>query len=198
GLMWPIAQIAKGLGWILEKLGVIPSAAEAAKQAIAAMSPDDAKKLAGKANLLLQDVNAITQAGKKTKEAEETKQEAIKKTGETVEQVYGTAVYGSAADRKGKKSKAAGAAASTAAGTPAAEVKKLGDIIFKNRPPVTAIDGAYQEPRLQVQRESLLARLKRSAVSLADSVLPPTIQPALAGIPIPETPVRSFNGNRQP
>ncbi|BEO19647.1 hypothetical protein SMQC19_29940 [Serratia marcescens] len=198
GLMWPIAQIAKGLGWILEKLGVIPSAAEAAKQAIAAMSPDDAKKLAGKANLLLQDVNTITQAGKKTKEAEETKQEAIKKTGETVEQVYGTAVYGSAADRKGKKSKAAGAAASTAAGTPAAEVKKLGDIIFKNRPPVTAIDGAYQEPRLQVQRESLLARLKRSAVSLADSVLPPTIQPALAGIPIPETPVRSFNGNRQP
>jgi len=198
GLMWPIAQIAKGLGWILEKLGVIPSAAEAAKQAIAAMSPDDAKKLAGKANLLLQDVNAITQAGKKTKEAEQTKQEAIKKTGETVEQVYGTAVYGSAADRKGKKSKAAGAAASTAAGTPAAEVKKLGDIIFKNRPPVTAIDGAYQEPRLQVQRESLLARLKRSAVSLADSVLPPTIQPALAGIPIPETPVRSFNGNRQP
>lgn len=197
GLMWPIAQIAKGLGWILEKLGVIPSAAEAAKQAIAAMSPDDAKKLAGKANLLLQDVNAITQAGKKTKEAEETKQEAIKKTGETVEQVYGTAVYGSAADRKGKKSKAAGAAASTAAGTPAAEVKKLGDIIFKNRPPVTAIDGAYQEPRLQVQRESLLARLKRSAVSLADSVLPPTIQPALAGIPIPETPARSFNGNRQ-
>lgn len=197
GLMWPIAQIAKGLGWILEKLGVIPSAAEAAKQAIAAMSPDDAKKLAGKANLLLQDVNAITQAGKKTKEAEETKQEAIKKTGETVEQVYGTAVYGSAADRKGKKSKAAGAAASTAAGTPAAEVKKLGDIIFKNRPPVTAIDGAYQEPRLQVQRESLLARLKRSAVSLADSVLPPTIHPALAGIPIPETPARSFNGNRQ-
>lgn len=197
GLMWPIAQIAKGLGWILEKLGVIPSAAEAAKQAIAAMSPDDAKKLAGKANLLLQDVNAITQAGKKTKEAEETKQEAIKKTGETVEQVYGTAVYGSAADRKGKKSKAAGTAASTAAGTPAAEVKKLGDIIFKNRPPVTAIDGAYQEPRLQVQRESLLARLKRSAVSLADSVLPPTIQPALAGIPIPETPARSFNGNRQ-
>ncbi|WP_369436532.1 phage tail tape measure protein [Serratia marcescens] len=198
GLMWPIAQIAKGLGWILEKLGVIPSAAEAAKQAIAAMSPDDAKKLAGKANLLLQDVNSITQAGKKTKEAEETKQEAIKKTGETVEQVYGTAVYGSAADRKGKKSKAAGAAASTAAGTPAAEVKKLGDIIFKNRPPVTAIDGTYQEPRLQVQRESLLARLKQSAVSLADSVLPPTIQPALAGIPIPETPVRSFNGNRQP
>lgn len=197
GLMWPIAQIAKGLGWILEKLGVIPSAAEAAKQAIAAMSPDDAKKLAGKANLLLQDVNAITQAGKKTKEAEETKQEAIKKTGEAVEQVYGTAVYGSAADRKGKKSKAAGAAASTAAGTPAAEVKKLGDIIFKNRPPVTAIDGAYQEPRLQVQRESLLARLKRSAVSLADSVLPPTIQPALAGIPIPETPARSFNSNRQ-
>ncbi|WP_392989631.1 phage tail tape measure protein [Serratia ureilytica] len=197
GLMWPIAQIAKGLGWILEKLGVIPSAAEAAKQAIAAMSPDDAKKLAGKANLLLQDVNAITQAGKKTKEAEESKQEAIKKTGETVEQVYGTAVYGSAADRKGKKSKAAGAAASTAAGTPAAEVKKLGDIIFKNRPPVTAIDGAYQEPRLQVQRESLLARLKRSAISLADSVLPPTIQPALAGIPIPETPARSFNGNRQ-
>ncbi|WP_336948840.1 phage tail tape measure protein [Serratia nevei] len=197
GLMWPIAQIAKGLGWILEKLGVIPSAAEAAKQAIAAMSPDDAKKLAGKANLLLQDVNAITQAGKKTKEVEETKQEAIKKTGETVEQVYGTAVYGSAADRKGKKSKAAGAAASTAAGTPAAEVKKLGDIIFKNRPPVTAIDGAYQEPRLQVQRESLLTRLKRSAVSLADSVLPPTIQPALAGIPIPETPARSFNGNRQ-
>ncbi|HEJ6912307.1 TPA: phage tail tape measure protein [Serratia marcescens] len=197
GLMWPIAQIAKGLGWILEKLGVIPSAAEAAKQAIAAMSPDDAKKLAGKANLLLQDVNAITQAGKKTKEAEETKQEAIKKTGETVEQVYGTAVYGSAADRKGKKSKAAGAAASTATGTPAAEVKKLGDIIFKNRPPVTAIDGAYQEPRLQVQRETLLARLKRSAVSLADNVLPPTIQPALAGIPIPETPARSFNGNRQ-
>nr|SAY45603.1 Chromosome partition protein Smc [Serratia marcescens] len=208
GLMWPIAQIAKGLGWILEKLGVIPSAAEAAKQAIAAMSPDDAKKLAGKANLLLQDVNAITQAGKKTKEAEEAKQGAIKKTGETAEQVYGGSpppptktnyedLAGSSSGKKGKKSKAAGAAASTAAGTPAAEVKKLGDIIFKNRPPVTAIDGAYQEPRLQVQRESLLARLKRSAVSLADSVLPPTIQPALAGIPIPETPARSFNGNRQ-
>ncbi|WP_195848985.1 phage tail tape measure protein, partial [Providencia sp. wls1922] len=29
-LFWPIQQVAKGLGWILEKLGVIPSAAEAA------------------------------------------------------------------------------------------------------------------------------------------------------------------------
>jgi TP901 family phage tail tape measure protein len=197
GLLWPIAQIAKGIGWLLEKLGAIPSAAEAAQQAVAAMSPDDAKKLAGRANLLLQDVNSITKAGQKTKEAEDTKQKAVKKTGETVDQVYGSAVYGSAADRKAKKSTGAGGGGASAAGTSAADVKKLGDIVFKNRPPVTAIDGAYQEPRMQVQRESLLARLKRSAVSLADSVLPSSIQPALAGIPIPEAPTRSLSTGRQ-
>lgn len=205
GLMWPITQIAKGLGWILEKLGVIPDAAQAAAEAANAMAPkkptvwewDPVLKKMVARDWVPKPPAPIEKSGQTAKDKTSAPQ-PVKNTGDTAEQVYGTAVYGSAADRKGKKSKAAGAAASTAAGTPAAEVKKLGDIIFKNRPPVTAIDGAYQEPRLQVQRESLLARLKRSAVSLADSVLPPTIQPALAGLPIPETPARSFNGNRQP
>ncbi|WP_288446612.1 phage tail tape measure protein [uncultured Serratia sp.] len=191
-LIYPIAQIAKGLGWILEKLGVIPSAAEAAGQAIAAMSPDDAKKLAGKANLLLQDVNAITQAGKKTKEAEETKQEAIKKTGETAKQVYGSEVYGGATGTKSKKGAAGGLNAASTENTSASDVKKLGDIVFKNRPPVAAIDGLYQEPRLQIQRSSLLDSLKRSVIGLADSVLPSGVKL------IPESPNRSFNGIRQP
>jgi hypothetical protein len=70
-------------------------------------------------------------------------------------------------------------------------VKKLGDIVFKNRPPVAAIDGLYQEPRLQIQRSSLLDSLKRSVIGLADSVLPSGVKL------IPESPNRSFGRNRQ-
>ncbi|OWF78908.1 hypothetical protein B4900_12010 [Yersinia rohdei] len=38
GLFWPVEQLAKGLGWLLEKLGAIPKAADAASGAVAAMN----------------------------------------------------------------------------------------------------------------------------------------------------------------
>lgn len=174
-LMWPIKQIAKGLGWILEKLGVIPSAAEAAQQAIAAMEPKPKKPVMWEWDPVQKKMvarewqpsppDAITHVG-------QTANEQIKPPASAPSApVFGTEVYRGAKASEGES------------GTPR-DPNKLGNIVFKNRPAVTAIDGAYQEPRMQA-RATVLSRLKRSAVDLATSVLPQSVQPALAGIPVP-------------
>ncbi|MGJ0580932.1 hypothetical protein ACR71G_23615, partial [Xenorhabdus bovienii] len=121
---------------------------------------------------------AITQAGEK---AEENKP----KVDTPALPDFGSKIYGSGKNKaKGNK----GTESVEAAGHAAAQTdpNKLGDIVFKNRPPVIPIEGVYQEPRLQ--QPSLLSRL-------TDKLQP--ILPTLSGIPVPVTPARAGNGNKQ-
>ncbi|PQQ36872.1 hypothetical protein C6H68_16780 [Photorhabdus luminescens] len=105
---------------------------------------------------------------------------------------YGTQVYTPKGDKKNSKNSSGGAANTSSPDTTSlADANKLGEIVFKNHPAVTAIDGMYREPQLNVPRASLLSRLKDSAIGLASAVLPEP-QPAFAGIPVPI----DLNGNR--
>lgn len=217
-LMLPITMVAKGLGFILEKLGAIPDATKAAAEAAEAMnnkpvkvSDSTSKKLDQVGEKVKQLVvpgwasSILPALGDKTKgvinkvkaaasaaEKKKLKQDTAT-TGDSNIPAYGTQVYTPKGDKKNNKNSSSGGGANTSSPdtTSLADANKLGEIVFKNHPAVTAIDGAYREPQLNVPRASLLSRLKDSAIGLASAVLPEP-QPAFAGIPVPI----DLNGNR--
>ncbi|MBD2783683.1 phage tail tape measure protein [Xenorhabdus sp. DI] len=181
-----IAAVAKGVGWLLEKLGVIPDATKAAADAANAMGPvnlpevqksvkwvwdDKAKKMVKQEWTPTPPNNAVAKAAEK---AEESKP----KVETPALPAFGSKVYD---PKENKKKDKKGTEAMDAAGSaaPQADPNKLGEIVFKNRPSVIPIDGSYQEPRLQ--QPSLLSRLTEK--------LQP-VQPALSGVPVPITPAR--------
>ncbi|MCT8345563.1 phage tail tape measure protein, partial [Photorhabdus kleinii] len=212
-LMLPITAVAKGLGFILEKLGAIPDATKAAAEAAEAMNNKPVKvsdstsekldemgekvkqlvvpkwasgilpALGDKTKVIINKVKAAASAAEKNNKL---KQDTS--TSDNNIPAYGTQVY----TPKGDKKISGGAANTSLQNTASlADANKLGEIVFKNYPAVTAIDGAYREPQLNVPRASLLSRLKDSAMGLANAVLPEP-QPAFAGIPVPI----DLNGNR--
>ncbi|MDE9494100.1 phage tail tape measure protein [Xenorhabdus bovienii] len=193
GVVDVIAAVAKGVGWLLEKLGMIPDATKAAAEAANAMGPvnlpevqksvkwvwdDKAKKMVQQEWTPTPANKAITKAGEK---AEENKP----KVDTPALPDFGPQMY---EPGKNKKKGKTAAESVEAAGNAAAQTdpNKLGDIVFKNRPPVIPIEGVYQEPRLQ--QPSLLSRL-------TDKLQP--MLPTLSGIPVPVTPARAGNGNKQ-
>ncbi|MDE1490548.1 phage tail tape measure protein [Xenorhabdus bovienii] len=193
GVVDVIVAVAKGVGWLLEKLGMIPDATKAAAEAANAMGPvnlpevqksvkwvwdDKAKKMVQQAWTPTPANKAITNAGEKAGENKP-------KVDTPALPDFGPQVY---EPGKNKKKGKTAAESVEAAGNAAAQTdpNKLGDIVFKNRPPVIPIEGVYQEPRLQ--QPSLLSRL-------TDKLQP--MLPTLSGIPVPVTPARAGNGNKQ-
>ncbi|CDH34526.1 phage tail tape measure protein [Xenorhabdus bovienii] len=193
GVVDVIVAVAKGVGWLLEKLGMIPDATKAAAEAANAMGPvnlpevqksvkwvwdDKAKKMVQQEWTPTPANKAITKAGEK---AEENKP----KVDTPALPDFGPQMY---EPGKNKKKGKTAAESVEAAGNAAAQTdpNKLGDIVFKNRPPVIPIEGVYQESRLQ--QPSLLSRL-------TDKLQP--MLPTLSGIPVPVTPARAGNGNKQ-
>ncbi|AXG42679.1 phage tail tape measure protein [Photorhabdus laumondii subsp. laumondii] len=217
-LMLPITAVARGLGWILEKLGAIPDATKAAAEAANAMN-DKPVKVSDSTSKKLDEVgekvkqlvvptwasgilpalgdktkgiiNKVKAAASAAEKNNKLKQDTA--VGDNNTPAYGTQVYIPKGDKKNNKNPSGGGANTSLPGTTAslADANKLGDIVFKNHPAVTAIDGMYREPQLNVPRASLLSRLKDSAMGLASAVLPEP-QPAFAGIPVPI----DLNGNR--
>lgn len=185
GLLWPIQQVAKGIGWLLEKLGAIPDATKAAADVANAMTPGNTGSAPKKPVVWEWDPqrkkmvarpwtpSAPAALQKTVEQANNTPPPAVKPVAPT----FGSRVYSGKSGSEKSPSSSAGTVT---------ENGRLGDIVFKHRPPVTAIDGLYQEPRLAMRPASLLTRLTQSAASLADTVLPP-----LAGIPVPVTPTRA-------
>ncbi|MCC8379574.1 phage tail tape measure protein [Xenorhabdus sp. PB30.3] len=184
-----IAMVAKGVGWLLEKLGMIPDATQAALEATNAMGPvnlpevkksvkwvwdDNAKKMVPQEWTPTPPDNAIAKAAEK---AGDTKPKAEPPKIDLP--AFGPKVY-NPGDKKDKQTTGALAAAGNAA--PQTDPNRLGEIVFKNRPPVIPVDGLYQEPRLQ--QPSLLSRLTEA--------LQPR-QPVLDGVPVPMTPARAGN-----
>ncbi|MGV8004504.1 phage tail tape measure protein [Photorhabdus temperata subsp. temperata] len=195
-----ILKVVEGVSLLLEKLGAIPDATKAAAEAAQVMNkagdqpikPAEVKKGVAwrwddKLKKMVEEEwkpgpeEPIKQAGKKADEAAGNKSD-----NKTNIPAFGTEVYTPKGGKK-DKNQTGGAVANTSL----ADANKLGEIVFKNHPAVTAIDGAYREPQLNVPRASLLSRLKDSAIGLASAVLPEP-QPAFAGIPVPI----DLNGNR--
>ena len=212
-LFWPIQQVAKGLGWILEKLGVIPDAASAAADAARAMGVDPNEKdpfkvlnsvssYAGKtakaneqakkqqAEATSKITSSVMVAGKQLEKSSELQQKANEVNPLENAEKYGTLVY----DGAEKKSKAKGSKSTLSDAAESVDKNKLGDIVFKNFPAVTAVDGLYREPRIAAQKQpSLLSQLNDS---LINTFAP--IQPKLNAIPVAISPTRPEHQIMQP
>ncbi|MBG5898440.1 phage tail tape measure protein [Providencia stuartii] len=211
-LFWPIQQVAKGLGWILEKLGVIPSAAEAAADAASAMGVDPNEKdpfkvlnsvsaYAGKtakaneqaqkqqAEATSKITSSVTVAGKQLEKSSELQKKANDVNPLENAEKYGTLVY----DGAEKKSKQKGSKSALSDAAESVDRNKLGDIVFKNFPAVTAVNGLYQEPRIAARKTSLFPQFNDSLIN----TLAP-IQPKLNAVPVAVSPTRPERQIMQP
>ncbi|WP_272656897.1 MULTISPECIES: phage tail tape measure protein [unclassified Providencia] len=211
-LFFPIQQVAKGLGWILEKLGVIPSAAEAAADAARAMGVDPNEKdpfkvlnsvsaYAGKtakaneqaqkqqAEATSKITSSVTVAGKQLEKSSELQKKANDVNPLENAEKYGTLVY----DGAEKKSKQKGSKSALSDAAESVDRNKLGDIVFKNFPAVTAVNGLYQEPRIAARKTSLFPQFNDALIN----TLAP-IQPKLNAVPVAVSPTRPERQIMQP
>ncbi|TLU69601.1 phage tail tape measure protein [Enterobacter sp. MF024] len=177
-LTLPIQAVAKGLGWILEKLGAIPDAAKAAQQVAQQMAPDAVNNLADRVNAFSGDVQAVAKESKKAEEKKKTEEQ--KKQANLINSLKGPANIAP---------KMSSSLDKIAANT---DRKKdgPGEIVFKNKQPYIPIPGGYSEPLKQTQRQlpSLTDWVTQQAGSLIASVTPWQIEKPAARVPVSASP----------
>ncbi len=173
-LFAPITFLMDSVGWLLEKLGLIPDGIERAKQkaeqAKLELTPSGLALLQNRVNVLAGDLNAVTKPEPVSTGA--PKPPAL--TGDT-----GT---------QRRLNEIAGSTKATADNTKAA-TKRIGpgDIIFKNLPRALALRGAYQEARVMPQPVPRIAAASGGVLSVPAATQPPGMTPVSAsggGAPI--------------
>ncbi|HGU1997227.1 TPA: phage tail tape measure protein [Escherichia coli] len=177
-LTLPIQAVAKGLGWILEKLGAIPDAAKAAQQVAQQMTPEAVNNLADRVNAFSGDVQAVAKESKKAEEK--------KKTDEQMKQDNLIYSLKGPANIVPKMSSSLDKIA-----TNTTEKKDgPGEIVFKNKQPYIPIRGGYSEPLKQAQRQlpSLTDWVTQQAGSLIASVTPWQVEKPAARVPVSASP----------
>ncbi|MDA5521456.1 phage tail tape measure protein [Yersinia kristensenii] len=169
GLFWPVEQLAKGLGWLLEKLGAIPKAADAASGAVAAMNGPKAPVMYEWDPVLKKMVEAKSAwswspdkpvAGNSSAMVRSAAASPIASAPTTAPSIYG------AVDRSKKKKGSGDSLASSSPVTAAADnaPDKLGDIVFKNVPDYLPLASPYlSAPTKAAAQPGLLARMQQSA-----------------------------------
>ncbi|EJL1659784.1 phage tail tape measure protein [Salmonella enterica] len=177
-LTLPIQAVAKGLGWILEKLGAIPDAAKAAQQVAQQMTPEAVNNLADRVNAFSGDVQAVAKESKKAEEKKKTDEQ--KKQDNLINSLKGPAnivpKMNSSLDN---------------IATHTTEKKDgPGEIVFKNKQPYIPIRGGYSEPLKQAQRQlpSLTDWVTQQAGSLISSVTPWQVEKPAAREPVSASP----------
>ncbi|HDP0189796.1 TPA: phage tail tape measure protein [Salmonella enterica subsp. enterica serovar Concord] len=177
-LTLPIQGVAKGLGWILEKLGAIPDAAKAAQQVAQQMTPEAVNNLADRVNAFSGDVQAVAKESKKAEEKKKTDEQ--KKQDNLINSLKGPAnivpKMSSSLDK---------------IATNTTEKKDgPGEIVFKNKQPYIPIRGGYSEPLKQAQRQlpSLTDWVTQQAGSLIASVTPWQVEKPAARVPVSASP----------
>ncbi|HBS4259321.1 phage tail tape measure protein [Klebsiella pneumoniae] len=177
-LTLPIQAVAKGLGWILEKLGAIPDAAKAAQQVAQQMTPEAVNNLADRVNAFSGDVQAVAKESKKAEEKKKTDEQ--KKQDNLINSLKGPAnivpMMSSSLDK---------------IATNTTEKKDgPGEIVFKNKQPYIPIRGGYSEPLKQAQRQlpSLTDWVTQQAGSLIASVTPWQVEKPAARVPVSASP----------
>ncbi|HHA1476892.1 TPA: phage tail tape measure protein [Enterobacter roggenkampii] len=177
-LTLPIQAVAKGLGWILEKLGAIPDAAKAAQQVAQQMTPEAVNNLADRVNAFSGDVQAVAKESKKAEEKKKTDEQ--KKQDNLINSLKGPAnivpKMSSSLDK---------------IATNTTEKKDSpGEIVFKNKQPYIPIRGGYSEPLKQAQRQlpSLTDWVTQQAGSLIASVTPWQVEKPAARVPVSASP----------
>ncbi|ELQ5536226.1 phage tail tape measure protein [Escherichia coli] len=177
-LTLPIQAVAKGLGWILEKLGAIPDAAKAAQQVAQQMTPEAVNNLADRVNAFSGDVQAVAKESKKAEEKKKTDEQ--KKQDNLINSLKGPAnivpKMSSSLDK---------------IATNTTEKKDgPGEIVFKNKQPYIPIRGGYSEPLKQAQRQlpSLTDWVTQQAGSLIASVTPWQVEKPAARVLVSASP----------
>ena len=177
-LTLPIQAVAKGLGWILEKLGAIPDAAKAAQQVAQQMTPEAVNNLADRVNAFSGDVQAVAKESKKAEEKKKTDEQ--NKQDNLINSLKGPA------NIVPKMSNSLDKIA-----TNTTEKKDgPGEIVFKNKQPYIPIRGGYSEPLKQAQRQlpSLTDWVTQQAGSLIASVTPWQVEKPAARMPVSASP----------
>lgn len=179
-----IEGIARGIGWVLEKLGAIPDATKAAQQAAESMHKDPVvwewdpqqKKMVKKGwNWSPKDDQQ-----KKTNQKQQQAIDQQKKQESLINSLKGPA------NIVPKMSSSLGKIA-----TNTTEKKDgPGEIVFKNRQPYIPIRGGYSEPLKQAQRQlpSLTDWVTQQAGSLIASVTPWQVEKPAAQVPVSASP----------
>ncbi|MFM0974107.1 phage tail tape measure protein [Yersinia enterocolitica] len=168
GLFWPVEQLAKGLGWLLEKLGAIPKAADAASGAVAAMNGPKAPVMYEWDPVLKKMVAAKSAWSWSPDKPVAGNSSAMANAAASPIASAPTAapsIYG-AVDRSKKKKGSGDSLASSSAATTAADNTrdKLGDIVFKNVPDYLPLASPYlSAPAKAAAQPGLLARMQQSA-----------------------------------
>ncbi|EIX7348641.1 phage tail tape measure protein [Escherichia coli] len=159
-----VLSLVEGLEWLLAKLELIPGEAEKATAAVKEVKSGGAED----------KKTEVPPDGKAANDRAEDNRPALPPTGKLSN--------GTAADNKaslpgtesdGKPAPPAGddwkfgtktysvdedSTSGSTVKTPE-DIQKLGDIVFRNRPPVRVVNGGWQEPRVNVPRSSLRERL---------------------------------------
>ena len=177
-LTLPIQAVAKGLGWILEKLGAIPDAAKAAQQVAQQMTPEAVNNLADRVNAFSGDVQAVAKESKKAEEKKKTDEQ--KKQDNLINSLKGPANIVPKMSTNLDK-----------IATNTTEKKDgPGEIVFKNKQPYIPIRGGYSEPLKQAQRQlpSLTDWVTQQAGSLVASVTPWQVEKPAARVPVSASP----------
>lgn len=156
-LLTPIRMVAKGIGSILEALGMAPKVANDAVNQINKIKPveltAETKAVMDSFSSPLQGIAAVIKAGNqeqaKTNQETEKHNENVESGNITPPKVkvpeFGTDVY-NPGEAKNKGSSGGGIS------TPDKEIRdpnKLGEIVFKNFPAIKAVDGLYQDPTVR-------------------------------------------------
>ncbi|HAS0915861.1 TPA: phage tail tape measure protein [Enterobacter asburiae] len=179
-----IEGIARGIGWVLEKLGAIPDATKAAQQAAESMHKDPVvwewdpqqKKMVKKGwNWSPKDDQQ-----KKTNQKQQQAIDQQKKQESLINSLKGPAnivpKMSSSLDK---------------IATNTTEKKDgPGEIVFKNKQPYIPIRGGYSEPLKQAQRQlpSLTDWVTQQAGSLIASVTPWQVEKPAARVPVSASP----------
>ncbi|HIH4388549.1 TPA: phage tail tape measure protein [Citrobacter freundii] len=179
-----IEGIARGIGWVLEKLGAIPDATKAAQQAAESMHKDPVvwewdpqqKKMVKKGwNWSTEDDQQ-----KKTNQKQQQAIDQQKKQESLINSLKGPAnivpKMSSSLDK---------------IATNTTEKKDgPGEIVFKNKQPYIPIRGGYSEPLKQAQRQlpSLTDWVTQQAGSLIASVTPWQVEKPAARVPVSASP----------
>ncbi|HDX4054960.1 TPA: phage tail tape measure protein [Escherichia coli] len=182
-----IEGIARGIGWVLEKLGAIPDATKAAQQAAESMHKDPVvwewdpqqKKMVKKGwNWSPKDDQQ-----KKTNQKQQQAIDQQKKQESLINSLKGPAnivpKMSSSLDK---------------IATNTTEKKDgPGEIVFKNKQPYIPIRGGYSEPLKQAQRQlpSLTDWVTQQAGSLIASVTPWQVEKPAARVPVSVSPSAS-------
>lgn len=154
GVVSVILKVAEGIGWLLKKLGAIPEAANAAKEVANTMDATEPQKKAPVMWVWDNKQKKFVAQTWKESPAEEIKKaadNAPKPPAGTTPPPETTAPPGVSYDSLKGSNGIKEDSSTTAAAEAAKDPNKLGEIVFKNRPPVIPVSGAWSEPTMQAQ-----------------------------------------------